>query len=97
MEGRFGEAGFVSAYERGNGTQVVVTMLVVHVVAGKEERFAAPKTTGQGRSRGPGSLEVLHTRAGEMEPATGPLIIPHRVGGGYTRPYTVFRRRVGLG
>ena len=27
----------------------------------------------------------------------GPLIIPHRVGGGYTRPYTVFRRRVGLG
>ena len=70
MEGRFGEAGLVSAYERGNGTQVVVTMLVVHVVAGKEERFAAPKTTGQGRSRGPGSLEVLHCRAGEMEPAT---------------------------
>jgi hypothetical protein len=31
LECGFSEAGLVSAYERGNGTQIVVTMLVVHV------------------------------------------------------------------
>ena len=42
------------------------------------------------RQRGPRENVAGYTRL-------GPLIIPHRVGGGYTRPYTVFRRRVGLG
>ena len=44
------------------------------------------------------AIENDRSGSGRQQGATpGPLIIPHRVGGGYTRPYTVFRRRVGLG
>ncbi len=71
LEGCFGEAGLVSAYERGNGTQIVVATLVLHVVVGRGERLtgnAAPRTSGQGEARG--SLEAppsLQPRPGGYE------------------------------